>query len=194
MDLLLSRFAFIFLIYVVVTSGYINEILSCQMRRFLRESRLFRHILGVVMVFVFIMLEGGWSFNADLDAQGDNNWSSGHVLHTAIMAVGIYIVFLLSSKSRLTPNLIFFTLVLVLYFINTYRNYLNARKLITPEENERILMASKGLFIVCLAVLSYGFADYIVFQQKEYGHRFEWTTFLLGSSKCKHVPNHSSDL
>jgi hypothetical protein len=189
MDLLLSRFAFIFLIYVVITSGYINEILSCQMRRLLRESQVFRHILGVVMVFVFIMLEGGWSFNAELDAQSDNNWSSGHVLHTAIMAVGIYIVFLLSSKSRLTPNLIFFLLVLVLYFINTYRNYLNARKMITPEENARILMASKGLFIICLIVLFYGFADYIRFQQSEYGRLFKWQTFLLGTSKCKNVPN-----
>lgn len=189
MELVLSRFAFIFLIYVVVTSGYINEILSCQMRRFLRDSQIFRHILGVVMVFVFIMLEGGWSFNKALDDQADNNWESGHVFHTAVMAVGIYGVFLMSSKSRLTPNLIFFTLVLALYFVNTYRNYLNTRGKITPEENARILTASKGLFIVCLGVLLYGFVDYTQYQRKNYGTQFNWHTFILGTTRCKNVPN-----
>jgi hypothetical protein len=189
MELFLSRFAFIFLIYAVVSSGYINEILSCQMREFLRGSRFFRHIIGILMVFVFIMLEGGWSLTPGQDDLAPNNWSSGQVFHTLALAIGIYIIFLVSSKSQLTPNLIFFVLVLTIYFINTYRNYLKARNQLTEEQNRTILRGTQGLFVLTLGVLLYGFYDYILYQKGEYGPRFQWDLFLFGTSKCSHLKN-----
>lgn len=189
MDQFLSRFAFIFLIYVVVTSGYINEILSCQMRRFLQDSRWFRHLIGICMVFVFIMLEGGWSFQSERDALAPNDWSSGHVFHTLLFSIGIYGLFLMSSKSRLMPNMVFFTLVLVIYFINTYRNYLYARKQLSDEDNKLILDATKALFVVALAVLMYGLYDYIQYQRSEHRTDFKWDTFFFGAYKCRNVKN-----
>lgn len=187
MDTLLSRFAFIFLIYAVVTSGYINEILSCQMQKLLTESKYFRHVLGVILVFVFIMMEGGWSFDPETDAMADNDWSRGNVRDTMVIALGIYLVFLLSSKSRLVPNLLFFGLVLVIYLLNTQRNYRKDRKQITDEQNERTLMVSKVLFGVSLIVLAYGFVDYVIYQQRNYGKDFSWPIFLLGRTKCANV-------
>lgn len=189
MDQFLSRFAFIFLIYVVVTSGYINEILSCQMRRFLQDSRWFRHVVGICMVFVFIMLEGGWSFQTERDALAPNDWSSGHVFHTLVFSVGIYSLFLMSSKSRLLPNLVFFVLVLVIYFINTYRNYLYARKQISDEDNAKILKMTKALFIVALLVLFYGLYDYVQFQRGEHPTDFRWDAFFFGTNKCQSLKN-----
>jgi hypothetical protein len=186
-DVFLSRFAFIFLIYAVVTSGYINEILSCQMQHQLATSKYFRHILGVLLVFSFVMLEGGWSFDAATDELADNNWSSGHVLHTLVMAVAVYAVFIVSSKSRLVPNLIFFGLVLALYLVNTQRRYYKERNMITDEQDARLIAVSKALFVVAVAVLAYGFVDYVVYQKGEYGAAFRWSTFLLGASKCAGV-------
>lgn len=189
MELFLSRFAFIFLIYAVVTSGYINEVLSCQMREFLRASRFFRHVIGVLMVFVFIMLEGGWSLTPGEDDKAPNNWSSGQVFHTFFLAIGIYTVFLVSSKSQLTPNMVFFTLVLVIYFMNTYRNYLHARQKLTDEQNTAILRMTQGLFVLTLIVLAYGFYDYVLYQRREYGKAFKWDLFVFGSARCKHLKN-----
>lgn len=187
METLLSRFAFIFLIYAVVTSGYINEILSCQMQKLLTESKYFRHILGVILVFVFIMMEGGWSFDPETDAKAENDWSRGNVMDTLAIAVGIYTVFLVSSKSRLVPNLVFFGLVLALYLMNTQRNYYKDRGMISEETNATILAVSKVVFGVAIVVLAYGFADYIGYQKANYGADFSWTTFLLGTSKCANV-------
>jgi hypothetical protein len=187
MDVFLSRFAFIFLIYAVITSGYINEILSCQMQKLLTESKYFRHALGVLLIFVFIMLEGGWSFNDEINKKAENDWSSGNVIDTLQMAFAIYILFVISSKSKLMPNLVFFGLVLVIYFINTQRNYYKQRNMITEAQNDKLIALNKSLFVISLIVLVYGFIDYVGYQQKEYGVSFKWGTFLLGTSKCAKV-------
>lgn len=180
-----SRFAFIFLIYAVITSGYINETLSCQMRRLLTTNHEVRHLFGVIMVCVFIMLEGGWSFDKKTDDEASNSWSSGNVLHTFVMGLAIYTIFLISSKSRLVPNMIFFGLVLLLYVINTQRSYWVARKKLDETSNRRLIGAEVALFALAMAVLAYGFIDYILYQKGMYGSRFSWHLFLLGTGKCR---------
>lgn len=187
MEVFLSRFAFIFLIYAVITSGYINEILSCQMQNELKTSKYFRHLIGILLVFVFIMLEGGWSFDYKTDQKASNNWSSGNVMHTIIFAFGIYTVFIISSKSKIIPNLIFFSLILILYLLNTQRNYYYERKMITEEQNQQVIYICKIIFMSAIIILSYGFVEYIGYQKQEYGRDFRWSTFLLGASKCKHA-------
>ena len=182
-----SRFAFVFLIFSVITSGYINEILSCQMRHFLLTSIYFRHLLGILMVFVFIMLEGGWSFDTENDSIDSNNWASGHVLHTLVYAILIYSIFVISSKSRLVPNLIFYVLVFVLYCMNTQRTYWYRRDQIDDKRNKEILQVQYVLMGVALVVLVAGFIDYILYQKKEYGKDFEWEKFLVGTSVCKNI-------
>jgi hypothetical protein len=180
-----SRFAFIFLIFIVVVTGFISEILSCQMRKFLSESKFIHYILGIIMVFGLIMFEGGWSFDPEDDTKANTNWSSGNVLHTIIFALCIFLVFYISSKSQLGPNIIFYTLVLVIYGMNTQMNYWIDRQMITPELEEKIYMSSKVLFIICIIVLIYGFLDYIFYQRHQYGSDFRWDLFLIGTRKCK---------
>ena len=184
MEYFLSRFAFIFLIYIVITTGYVSEVLSCQMRKFLLEYKMFHHVLGILMVFVFIMLEGGWSFDPKIDADGNNNWSSGNVIETFAISLAIYSIFLLSAKSRLIPNILFYIFVFIIYMINTQRNFWHSRKMITDEENTKILKIGKILFMIAITILFIGFIDYLIYQQKEYGRNFQWNLFILGTSKC----------
>jgi hypothetical protein len=184
-DLFLSRFAFVFVIYAVITSGYIQEVLSCQMRSFLENMYLPRHFFGVLLVFMFIMMEGGWSFDTEDNDKEPNDWSSGNVIDTMIMSVGIYGIFLISSKSQLIPNAIFFGSMFVLYLINTQRKYWHARKKITDETNEKVFNFEVGLFLLSIATLAYGFLDYVMYQKSEYKDKFSWYVFLAGSKKCQ---------
>lgn len=179
-----SRFAFIFLIYAILTSGYLTKTLSCQMRQYISTTVYGQHVLGLLMVFVFIMMEGGWSFDKEEDALKSNNWSSGHVIHTLMMAVVIYAAFIISSKSRLVPNFIFFGVLFVLYCINTQRAYWFARERITPKINDAIVRIQIVLFAIAIAALLYGFVDYILYQRASYGARFSWPIFLFGSHSC----------
>jgi hypothetical protein len=135
------------------------------------------------------MLEGGWSLNPELDKLegANNNWSSGNVIDTMLVAFGIYIVFVISAKSRLIPNLIFYGIVLSIYLINTHVNFLWDRKLIDEDAKDKILLTTEILFVIAILVLLFGFIDYVIYQKAEYGKKFKWDLFLLGTSRCKHI-------
>lgn len=188
-NIILSRFAFIFVIYAVITSGYIQEVLSCQMRSFLQTMYYPRHLFGILLVFIFIMMEGGWAWDTQENEAQPNDWSSGNVLDTMSIALIIYIIFLLSSKSKLLPNVAFFVLMFALYCINTQRNYWKARDIISEETNNTVLNVEIGMFVVSMIVLLSGFGEYIFYQRAEYGDKFSWYTFLLGSKKCASLKN-----
>lgn len=185
----ISRFAFIFLIYALITSGYISEVLSCQMRHFLMTSAYARHIFAVIMIFAFIMFEGGWDFDVEENEKAPTNWASGNTLHTLAIAIIVYIVFLLSSKAKLIPNLLFFSLLFILYFVNTYRDYLMKRERINAETNDKILFAETVLSICCIIILVYGFIEYYFYQRNEYAEKFDMQAFLLGVRHCDSIKN-----
>ena len=92
-----------------------------------------KHIFGILLVFVFIMLEGGWSFDKKEDDKAPTDWSSGNVIDTLTISTMIYSAFIFTSKSKLFYNLAFFALAFTIYLINTQRQYWVDRKSITPE-------------------------------------------------------------
>jgi len=186
-DVYFSRIGFIFICFVVVSSGYISEILSCQTRYMFETNPYFRHFVGIFVFFVFIMLEGGWSFNTEEDDKAPNNWSSGNVIDTAILSFGLYFIFLISSKSQFIYNITFFLLVLIVYLINTQRSYYLARESISEETNSNILIFENIASAVAGIVLIYGFGDYFVYQLNSHKKDFSFLKFILGSHVCKSV-------
>ncbi|MBT6440726.1 MAG: hypothetical protein HOK72_13545, partial [Flavobacteriales bacterium] len=93
-----SKLAFLFLAYSVVTGGYITKILSCQLQHALVYNQYLKHIVGFLLIFVFIMLEGGWDFDEQENQKAQVNWSNGNSFHSLVYSIGLYILFVLSSK------------------------------------------------------------------------------------------------
>jgi hypothetical protein len=191
-----ARFAFIFLIYILITSGYISEILSCQMRTFLQNRWYARHILAIILVFAFIMFEGGWDFDKERENKESNNWASGNTIHSLVIAFIIYTVFLVSSKSKLIPNIIFFSLLFVLYMTNTYREYQLIRGEIDESTSNNIISFEQIIFAIALIILVFGFIEYYLYQKEKHEKTgdFRWFDFIVGTTKCNDIHEISSTI
>lgn len=179
-----SKLAFVFLIFAVVSGGYISEVLSCQFQKLLQTSREARWIMGYTMVFVFIMLEGGWSFDQKLNDRAPNDWSSGNVIDSFILAGIIFTIFGLSSKMRLMPNVAFFAALLTLYCVSAQRRFWRARGMLThrgDDTMQRITYAAAG---VLLGVLVYGIHDYYGYEKLKHADDFSIQKFFFGTIRC----------
>ena len=107
----IPKIAFLFVIFAVIAGGYATNVLSCQMQEWLETSILSRHIIGIILFFFFIMLEGGWDFDQERLNEAPVNWSAGNAIHSMIYAIIIYIVFVLTARGRLIPNMLLFKFI-----------------------------------------------------------------------------------
>jgi hypothetical protein len=180
-----SKLAFLFLAYSVVTGGYITKILSCQLQHALVYNQYLKHVVGFLLIFVFIMLEGGWDFDEQENLKAPINWSNGNSFHSLIYSVGLYLLFVLSSKMQLIPNIMFLSTLLILYIIHTQRKYWSNRQRIEKSLEETIQIIEKTLIGGSGILFFYGIYDYIRYQRKQYGSAFRWTIFFLGKPNCR---------
>ena len=180
----ISKLAFLFIIFAVISGGAITHILSCQMQHFLRESFYFKHIIGIILIFLFIMLEGGWDFSKDENDKAPVDWASGNTVHTFIYALLIYSFFIASSKSKLVPNLILYSTLFIVYFVNSYRNYLKNRNRITEKTNNLVKNIELVMIYFAAVVLIYGLIDYYLYKKHNLGKRFKLFEFFFYNNPC----------
>ena len=154
-DFYIGRLAFVFLIFSILTSGYINQVIPNEIKQEIKKSYFLKNIIGIIMIFSFIMLEGGWSFFDDSKFKLKNNWASGNAIHSFIFALIIYFIFLLSVNLKLNNYYLFFSGCFILYFINTQRSFWKARNLISKDVNNNFLYIELFIFIFVIFILFY---------------------------------------
>ena len=199
----ITKVAFLFITYVVIAGGVLTRGLSCQLQRELETNRYLQHFIGFLCIFIFIMMEGGWDFNnkgkkdETMNTNNENgnesnkpeeeivnDFSNGNSIQTFFYSIAIYIVFILSSKMQLVPNLLFLAILFIAYLVTTQTNYWANRKLITPEQVSYSETIQNGLLGSSLVVLVYGFVDYVMYQKRQRGNKFDIVKFIFGAPTC----------
>ena len=110
----ISRVSFIFVAFVIVAGGYTTQLLSCDTQRLLKNNIYVKHLVGFLLIFMFIMLEGGWDFFTD-NLYTSTNWSDGNCLASFIQALVLYVIFVISSKMKI---------IYTIYFLDYYLYYI----------------------------------------------------------------------
>jgi hypothetical protein len=185
----IPKIAFLFIIYVIIAGNYTTHVLSCQMQRFLETSIISRHIMGILLFYFFIMMEGGWDFDKNVLNEDINNWASGNTIHSLVYAVILYIIFIAVARSKLIPNLFLFGTLFILYVINVHTTYLEKRNRITKERVKVNRKIEKTLIVFSILIFFYGLFDYIRYKIKKHKNKFSIQTFILGNVICHYKKN-----
>jgi heme/copper-type cytochrome/quinol oxidase subunit 3 len=199
----ITKVAFLFITYIVIAGGVLTRGLPCQLQRELETNRYLQHFIGFLCIFIFIMMEGGWDFNNKgrkddtMNANNENgnesnkpdeeianDFSNGNSIQTFFYSIAIYIVFIISSKMQLIPNLLFLAILFIAYLVTTQTNYWANRKLITPVQVSYSETIQNGLIGSSLVVLVYGFVDYVMYQKRQRGNKFDIVKFIFGAPTC----------
>ena len=177
--------SFILLTFMILSSNFISQIIPCSIRELLEKSQIFKHIIGCLIVFVFIMLEGGWSIKRDLDKNFINNWSSADVVDSLILSFLLYVFLLLTTKISKTYYLLWLANIFLLYCFNTQRRYWLIRDLIDSKMNNNIIFIE---FILCLFIIFVFLLGLIdnYFKHIKQNKQFNIFTYLFNIKYCKY--------
>jgi hypothetical protein len=180
-----SKLGFLFVCIMIIASGYVTQVLPCQTQVYLQNGMMGKHIIGWLICFLFIMLEGGWSFNMEEQEKADVDWSNGNAIDTLIFGAGLYIIFLLTAKMKLIPSTILYVLLFSVYLINTQRQYWTNRNIISSSQNDKMITMIKTNSTLAIGVFAYGIIEYILYKKNEYGNKFSYIELFLTVQKCK---------
>lgn len=183
----ISKISFMFIAFLVIAGGYTTQIFSCSTQRFLSTNIYGKHFIGIGLIFVFIMLEGGWDFDKKEQDKHDVDWTNGNCIDSMGYAFGIYFVFLLTSKMRLGWNSLFFGILFILYFVNTQRLYYFNRNRINKVNNQQLIDGEKKVLYTLPFILLVGITDYYLYKKAQLGKEFKLSLFFLGNAVCRHM-------
>jgi hypothetical protein len=180
----IAKIGFLFVAFVVVSGGYVTQTMPCQTQKYFRDSTVAKHLIGILMCFLFIMLEGGWSFNQSVQDKATVDWASGNALDTMAFAFLLYATFLVSAKMELKHNLVLYAGLLLLYITNSQRLYWHNRQMISDDTDATMTIILQILSVVCIVFAVIGVIRYFIKQRREKEGKFEYVKFFLDAGNC----------
>ena len=181
---LVSRLSFIFLVYATIAGGQVAMLLPCEIQYSLENNIYIKHLAGIMLIFCFIMMTGGWNSDEDKNVNSHFDWSNGNTLHTLLCTIVMYIVFLLTSKMTLTMNMILYGLLFIIYVINTYMRHLDNKDKISESSKINVKYIINILLGISIIIFITGIIGYYNYEKKCYGKEFCLYKFLMGTKKC----------
>lgn len=156
------------IMYFSILLGYLASYINCDLQRMMSKNPFAIHLLGFMgMVFIYI------TSNSQLSTQ-----------EVLIRSLGMYLMFVLTTKSKWYFGLSVLALLLIYGVVR--RHYLreNDEEYLDqlPVHQERILSLIRLLIGVLMVI---GLVHYVVLQSQEYKDKFSWTKFLIGTGSCK---------
>ena len=185
-DTEISKMAFIFLSIGIIFSGYVANMIPCQLQKIMKNNIYAHHIVGILIFFIFIMLEGGWELTNKYE-DIETNWSNGNVVSSLLYGIILHIIFVLTSKMKYNMSAILYLALFILYFIHTYRLNLLLKNEITGDINNYIIDIQKIIIVFIVIITIIGITDYYMYQKKELRDNFSYLKFILGNTKCSSV-------
>lgn len=156
-------------LYLWLMFNYLSSVLNCDLQRMFRENALLRHLLGLIaFYFLFTVID-------------PNN--NAHVLIVFWKTIVVYILFLLATRSRWYFATATLLLLLIDQVIKNHIAYLEKQNQMTYVEPWKRVRPI--LLWLIVSVILVGSVDYMLKQRRDRRNAFRWSTFFLGTNKCR---------
>jgi len=194
----------LFFLYFVSFSGLIQNMFSCRLQHIFTESIVFRHVLVFMTIYIFTYILGwytdtailtgktnfekennlqinpsteGFSTNTPTQISASSMKGYEALLTYAMYSLGIYILFLMTTKCEFEFLGGFLAILLATFIIHILRLYGDLGDVFKTIEN--------GMMGVGGVILLGGSLMYLQRQIRE--HRGDWSTlmFIFGNPKCR---------
>lgn len=151
--------------------GESMKVTSCHMQKVMRESLLFKHAVGLMIMFALVVCD-------------NPAFASHSVWKRALIALPFYLWFLAVSRMHVKA-IVAFSLVLLAGFLCRREGQRLAR--LDPEDPQakRYQKAESALQVASGIITVIGVGAYLVAKQREYGSDFRLATFVFGDIACK---------
>lgn len=158
---LFSFASFVFIIYIVIATGFISDVLSKNIKQHVKHALVAKYVVLYLLIFSFIMLEGGWSFDP---AKGDDTstWKDGNALHSLVYALAIFLVIVVLSISSILVNALVVVALFATYVMDAQRRYWRKRGEISEATDSRIRGAETALLCIAAALMAFGVLRFAV--------------------------------
>lgn len=159
--------------YLWLLFAFLSTMINCDLQRFMQQSQLARHLVALVAFFFLFTL---------IDV---NNKAS--VAATWLKTIGVYLIFVLATKSKWYFAVPVLALLLIDQSVKKHKSYLESRGSNNDSDprSDHLDQASKIINYAIIGLIVLGCLDYMRLQMAEYGSRFSFGSFFLGTARCK---------
>jgi hypothetical protein len=163
--------------YLWLLFGFLSSMVSCDMQRWMQDSLMFRHFVGIVsFFFLFTILDSS---------------NKSPVYFIWLKTIAIYFLFLIMCKSKWYFSLPVFLILIIDQSIQSQINFLKRN----DEKDPQINVLDKvrdGLYIGLITLIVTGFIHYTLTRMAEFGKDFSPTTLLFAYTCPKPEENDST--
>lgn len=160
----------LFIFILIVSCNYMKEIMSCSIQDKLNDSMMLKHILALMTMYFFVTMIH--------DVHANNPF------YSLLIAFGLYIWFIILSRTNRNVLLYIILILFIMYILNIYTQYYKQKEN-NIQTIDRLYVVNKVLFIISILLTIYGFVLYLGYKKYNYGKKFNYYTFFIGSVKCK---------
>jgi hypothetical protein len=153
----------------MISSNFLGSVFGCQVQDIMANNMLVKHLLGFLTLFFFVSLVDTSEYSP---------------VYKLMFTTIVYLCFMLSTKLNSNMWIIFITMLALVYIMFIVKDSI--------KDNEyKQYIGYTQLALVCgaVVVLVIGSIYYLGEKKIEYGDKFSYSTFFVGTPTCKrHTP------
>jgi hypothetical protein len=162
----------VFVLYLIISTNFVANLFGCRVQYALMNNMWLKHLLGFMTMYFSVVL---------IDSKAEWSDSPQKQLVVALM---FYTAFVFTTRMDYKWWFTFVIGLSVIYILQVHKEHPKS----TEEERIRYNYYQQWMTYIVAIVGLIGFFVYMGRKRAEYGKKFDFLTFIVGKTTCRHNP------